>query len=317
MSMALPTKVKLREVAPRDGLQSLNRVLPMETKLELIRGAISAGLGEVEVTSFVSPRLLPQLADAPQVMEAMHTDPDFGNGVVRAVLVPTVRQAERAVEAGADDIVVFLSASEEHNQANVKCSVAESLEEVRAVLEVGRNADTPVTVAIAVSFGCPYSGAISQDRVFEIVERVRDQGASSMIFGDTTGVAVPPQVENFVRSYRERFCDLPYSLHFHNNRGLAMTNLYAALGAGATTFDTAIGGIGGCPTVPQAAGNLATEDVVQLLDRLGIETGVNLGALIEAAKRLEEVIGVPLPGQVMKSGAVEEPALEAAVMLPA
>lgn len=312
MPLEFPSHVKLREVAPRDGLQSLSQVLPTRTKLDLIRRAVAAGIGEIEVTSSVSPRLLPQLADAVEVLAGLGGVP-----VVKAVLAPTADRARQAIDAGADQIVAFMSASESHNRANVKRSVAESMAEMGGICRLAAEADVPVVAALAVSFGCPFENSVPRRHVFDLAARMRDHGAASLIFGDTVGMAVPTQVDGFVRAFRDHFGDLPFSLHFHNNRGLAMTNLYAALGAGATTFDTSIGGIGGCPTVPQAAGNLATEDVVLLLDNLGIETGIDLAAVIDAARFLERALGFPLPGQAMKSGPIVASGAASAMACPA
>lgn len=295
----LPHTVTLREVAPRDGFQSLAEVLPTAFKLNLIRHAAEAGLSEIEVTSSVSARLLPQLADCGDVLAGLE-----GWDITRAVLAPTVGRAETAIAAGADQIVAFLSASEEHNRANVKRTIAESLEELTGIFALGKASGVHVVGAIAVSFGCPYEGRVPQADVLDIAGRMADVGADMLVFGDTTGMAIPTQVSDFVGAYASALGTLPYSLHFHNNRNLAMVNLYAALCEGATIFDTAIGGIGGCPTVPQAAGNLATEDVVLMLDGLGVKTGVDLAGVIEAARFLERRLGYILPGQVMKSGPI-------------
>ena len=297
MSRTFPPSVVLREVGPRDGFQSLSPFIPTERKVEVIRAAAAAGVGEIEATSFVSPKVAPQMQDAAEVLAATQ-----GAGFVRCALAPNPKGAERAIAAGTDKLAVFVSASEAHNQANVRRSVADSLDGLESIFEAAAGAATPVVGAIAVSFGCPYEGDVSPGQVLAIMERFRRFGADEFILGDTTGMATPPRVEAAVKAIRDRFPDVRFSLHFHNNRGTAMTNLYAALGAGATVFDTAFGGIGGCPTVPQATGNLATEDVVYLLDELGIETGIDLGAAIRAARLVEEVLGTALPGQLMKSG---------------
>lgn len=299
MPPLLPPTVTLREVAPRDGFQSLAEVLPTEFKLDLIRRAAKAGLSEIEVTSSVSARLLPQLADCGEVLAGLD-----GLNITRAVLAPTAGRAETAIAAGADQIVAFLSASEGHNRANVKRSIAESLAEATSIFALGKASGVQVAGAIAVSFGCPYDGRMPQADVLDIAGRMADAGADILVFGDTTGMAIPTQVADFVGACASALGSLPYSLHFHNNRNLAMANLYAALCEGATIFDTAIGGIGGCPTVPQAAGNLATEDVVLMLDGLGLQTGVDLAGIIEAARFLERRLGYILPGQVMKSGPI-------------
>lgn len=299
MTLTLPERITLREVAPRDGLQNVATPIPTDAKVEIIRRLAAAGMREIEVTSFVSDKLIPQMADAEAVMHRLE-DAEF----VRTVLVPTPKRAQQALDAGADRLVVFLSASEAHNRANVNRPIATSLEGLDDVFRLADERGVPVWGAVAVSFGCPYEGDVPVTRVLDIAARFRERGAHGLIFGDTTGMATPGHVIRLAKSYQDRFSANDFSLHFHNNRGTAMTNLYAAMGAGATTFDTALGGIGGCPTVPRATGNLATEDVVCLLDELGIETGIDLAQLIEAARYLEEVLAFELPGQVMKSGPV-------------
>ncbi len=299
MTGALPDRVRLREVGPRDGLQSVAAFVPTDAKVEMIRNLAAAGLCEIEVTSFVSDKVIPQMADADALMHRLK-----GERFTRSVLVPTPKRAEQAIAGGADQLVVFLSASEAHNHANVNRSIAASLDGLDAIFRLAGDSNIPVLGAIAVSFGCPYEGDVPLERVLDIAARFRELGADGLIIGDTTGMATPGRVISFTKAYHDRFASDDFSLHFHNNRGTAMANLYAALGAGATTFDTALGGIGGCPTVPQASGNLSTEDVVCMLDELGIETGIDLGHLIAAAKHLEKVLGYELPGQVMKSGPI-------------
>jgi hydroxymethylglutaryl-CoA lyase len=297
MSGPYPSRVRLREVGPRDGFQNIHAFIPTERKLACIRALAAAGLGEIEVTSFVNAKVIPQMADAEAVIAGLR-DADF----IRSVLVPTPKRAAEAITAGADQLIVFLSASEAHNSANVNRSIAESLAGLDTIFRLAVDAGVSVVGAVAVAFGCPYEGRVDPAAVLDIAAAFRDAGSAGLIFGDTTGMANPASTTAFVEAYRTRFGTDDYSLHFHNNRGTAMANLLAAMAAGATTFDTALGGTGGCPTVPKAAGNLATEDVVALLDELGVETGVDLDALIEAARELERSLGYELPGQVMKSG---------------
>lgn len=299
MSPVLPKTVTLREVAPRDGFQSLANVLPTAQKLEFLTRLVGTGARAIEVGSFVSQRLLPQLADTADVLAGFKSDE-----ITRSVMVPTARRTAAALAAGPDEIVAFMSSTEGHNIANVRRSVAESLSECRAIFDEARAAGVPCVGALAVSFGCPFEGRVASEAVLDLSARLVDAGAHMVIFGDTTGMAIPTQVADFTGLARDRLGDTPFSLHFHNNRNLAMANLYAALQEGATLFDTAIGGIGGCPTVPQAAGNLATEDVVLMLHALCIETGYDLEVCIDAANYLETLLGYPLPGQVMKSGPI-------------
>jgi hydroxymethylglutaryl-CoA lyase len=295
--MKQSTKVKIREVAPRDGFQSWPTTIPTADKLEVIHAVIAAGLKEVEAASFVNPKAIPQMRDAADVVAGSKSSQATICG-----LVPNLRGAQGALDAGVDEIMVFISATEAHNQANVRRSVDESLQDLGPIFTLAAKSRTPVLGAVAVAFGCPFEGDVRPDAVSRIVEAYTELGANTIVLGDTTGMATPPRVSALLDQLTQSFSGVDFCLHFHNNRGSAMVNLYAALEAGATTFDTALGGIGGCPNVPQAAGNLPTEDVVYLLHELGIETGIDLDALIQASKRLEAVLGQTLPGQVMKSG---------------
>jgi hydroxymethylglutaryl-CoA lyase len=226
--------------------------------------------------------------------------------------VPNLKGAANALDSGADKLVVVISASDAHNQANVRRTVKESLSDLMSIFELARQRGKPVAGAMAVAFGCPYQGDVPEDDVYRLAEAYISGGAASVVLCDTTGMATPPRVSRLVKGFARRFPGTPYGLHLHNNRGTAMANLYAALEAGADTFDTALGGIGGCPFVPLAAGNLATEDVVFMLEDMGCETGIDLMKLIAAALRLEAILGQTLPGQVMKSGP-RDPKLAAAV----
>ena len=295
--MDLPSKVKLREVAPRDGFQSLKDFLPTEQKLQIIEAVVKAGVKDVEATSFVSPKAIPQLRDAADLLAQVPRQ-----GVTHAAMVPNLRGAQNAIASKADQLVVVMSATEAHNQENVKRSINESLGDLDAIFSLAKENDTPVIGALAVSFGCPYQGDVPEEDVFRVVDAYIQRGAASVILADTTGMTTPTRVERMVLQFQKRFPGVEFALHFHNNRGTAMANLLSALMAGATTFDTALGGIGGCPYVPQAAGNLPTEDVVFMLEDMGVSTGIDLEAIIRAACLLEKILGYTLPGQVMKSG---------------
>jgi len=295
--MNLPDRVKLREVAPRDGFQSLKAFLPTEKKLEIIEGIIAAGVREMETTSFVSPKAIPQLRDASDLMARVP------RGAVRhGAMVPNLKGAQHAIAAGVDRLVVVISATEAHNRENVRRSIDQSLDDLDGIFALAGENGIPVIGAVAVAFGCPYQGDVPESDVFRITAAYLDRGAASIILADTTGMATPVRVERMVKRFRDRFSDPELVLHFHNNRGTAMANLLAAAAAGADVFDTALGGIGGCPYVPQAAGNLPTEDAVFMLEDMGVHTGIDLPALIRTARRMEEILGHTLPGQVMKSG---------------
>jgi hydroxymethylglutaryl-CoA lyase len=295
--MDLPSKVKLREVAPRDGFQSLKDFLPTEQKLQIIEAVVQAGVKDIESTSFVSPKAIPQLRDAAGLFAQVPRE-----GIIHAAMVPNLRGAQNAIAARADQLVVVISATEAHNQENVRRSIDESLGDLDAIFTLAKENGTQVIGAVAVSFGCPYQGDVPEKDVFRVVEAYMSRGAASVILADTTGMTTPTRVEQMVLKFRDRFPGVEFILHFHNNRGTAMANLLTALMAGATTFDTALGGIGGCPYVPQAAGNLPTEDVVFMLEDMGVCTGIDLEAIIGAAHLLEKILGFSLPGQVMKSG---------------
>jgi hydroxymethylglutaryl-CoA lyase len=305
--MTAARKVRIREVGPRDGFQSWPEFVPTEQKLEIIRLLIEAGVREMETTSFVSPKAIPQMRDAPEVLAAVPR-----TGCLHCPLVPNLKGATLALGSGADQLVVVISASDAHNLANVRRTIDESLSDLRGIFKLARERAKPVVGSIAVAFGCPYQGDVPEEDVFRLADAYISGGAASVVLADTTGMATPPRVARLVNSFTRRFPDIPYSLHFHNNRGTAMANLYAALEAGAEAFDAALGGIGGCPNVPQAAGNLATEDVVYMLEDMGCDTGIDLMKLIAAALRLEAILGRPLFGQVMKSGP-RDPKLAAAV----
>jgi hydroxymethylglutaryl-CoA lyase len=300
-------KVHIREVAPRDGFQSWPDFVPTDRKIEIIRMLVEAGITEMETTSFVSPKAIPQMRDAAEVMAGVPK-----NVCIHSPLVPNLKGARLALDNGADKLVVVISTTDAHNLANVRRTVEESLVDLKAIFELASERKKPVMGAMAVAFGCPYQGDVTDEQVYRLADAYISGGAASVILADTTGMATPPRIITFLEGFTKHFPSIPYSLHLHNNRGTAMANLYAALGAGANTFDAALGGIGGCPNVPLAAGNLPTEDVVFMLEDMGYDTGVDLIKLIKAARHLESVLGKTLPGQVMKSGP-RDPKLAAAV----
>jgi len=279
----LPGSVKIREVGPRDGFQSLKRLLPVAEKVEIIEALIAAGVPEVEATSFASVKALPQFQDAEQVLTRVS-----GKNTLLSAMVFNEKGARRALSAGAGRLVTVVSATDAHSRANMKCGIDAALKNLDAIFQA--------------AFGCPFQGDVPETEVFRVVRALVSKGADAVILADTVGTAVPNLVENRVKAFRERFFETELILHFHNNRGTAMANLFAALLSGATVFDTALGGLGGCPYVPRAAGNIPTEDAVYMLEEMGVETGIDLEALIAAARRLESIVGHPLPGQVMKSG---------------
>jgi len=298
--MKLPEKVLIREVAPRDGFQSWPNIVPTETKVAVIKAAIKAGVKEFETTSFVNPKAVPQMADAVEVIKQVPRE-----GIVHAALVPNLKGAENAVAAGVDQLNVVISASEEHNMANFRRPIADSISALEPIFKLANANKKNVLGAIAVAFGCPFAGEVPILNVVRLVEIYINNGCQAVALGDTTGMATPLRVQQLIGAIKERFPEIPVGLHLHNNRGTGMANLLAGLQAGVTMFDASLGGIGGCPNVPQASGNLATEDVVCMLEDMGISTGIDLRKLIEAALFLEKELGQTLPGQVLKSGPIE------------
>jgi hydroxymethylglutaryl-CoA lyase len=296
--MPSPRKVTVTEVGPRDGWQIEPEFIPTETKIELIDELVDAGIRIMEFSSFVSLRAVPQLADAAEVLKGV----DRSRGAKFAALVPNSRGAERAAEAGVDEIRVFVSASESHNRKNVNRSVEESLQGFEEVVRIASDAGIPVEGAIATSFGCPFEGEVPVEQVGYIARRYRDLGMQGVGLGDTTGMATPPLVVERCRYLKQHVPELPIALHFHNTRGIGLVNVMAGLAEGIDTYEASFAGLGGCPFAAGATGNICTEDLVYMLHEMGIETGIDLDKLCAAARHVEQVIGRSLPGQVMKAG---------------
>jgi hydroxymethylglutaryl-CoA lyase len=298
--VSLPQEVVIREVGPRDGFQSWPQFIPTSIKVEVVKALIAAGVREIETTSFVSPRAVPQMADAVEVMKAVPRE-----GVIHTALVPNLKGTQMALDAGMDRMNFIISASEAHNKANLNSSIDQSLADLAPIAQLARDNNTELIATVSVAFGCPYSGHVPIEDVFRLVDAFKQEGITNIILGDTTNMASPTKVIERVGDLLGRFSDLELVLHFHNNRGSAMANLLAGLEAGVTFYDTALGGIGGCPNVPQAAGNLCTEDVVCMLEDMGIHTGISLEGLLEAARFLQTCLNQILPGQVLKSGPIQ------------
>jgi hydroxymethylglutaryl-CoA lyase len=299
----LPATVRIREVGPRDGFQNEPEVVPTADKVRLVGMLAATGLARLEVTSFVRPDVIPQLADAEQVLAAVHRPRD----VSYSVLIPNERGLERALgyRERFDEVNLFLSASETHNRRNVNRSTAESLEGLERTIERARQEGLRCEGVISVSFGCPYEGEVPPARVFEIAERLAAAGCEEVAFGDTTGMANPRQVAEFFAAARERLDGVELTAHFHNTRGQGLANVLAALDEGVDSFESAFGELGGCPVPPGSTGNISTEDLVSMLEEMGIATGVDLAKLIEAARAAQEVLGRPLGSHVLRAGPVE------------
>ncbi|WP_245409918.1 hydroxymethylglutaryl-CoA lyase [Pararhizobium haloflavum] len=294
----LPQKVSVVEVGPRDGLQSEPKFVATDEKIGLVNGLIDAGIRHLEVTSFVSPRAVPQMRDAADVLAGI----DRTRGAVLTALVPNTKGAERAVEAGVDAMVVFMSASESHNLKNVNRTRQSSLDGFKDICRIGAEAGIDVYGAIATSFGCPFEGDVPVQSVVDIAKAYRDMGITVLSLGDTTGMATPRLVQERCRALADAVPETDIALHFHNTRGVGLVCVYAGLQEGVTRFESSIGGLGGCPFVPKATGNICTEDLVYMLDECGIETGVDLAQLIAVSRKAEDSVGHMLPGQLMKAG---------------
>jgi hydroxymethylglutaryl-CoA lyase len=299
-----PSVVSIREVGPRDGFQNEPEVIATEQKVELIDALARTGLRRLEVTSFVRADVIPQLADAADVLARI----DVPEEVSVSVLIPNERGLDDALRLRDyfDEVNVFLSASETHNRKNVNRSVAESLAGLQAVIARAREAGLRCEGVISTSFGCPYEGYVPPERVLDIAARLRDAGAQEIGFGDTTGMANPRQVREFFRRARGSLGDsVQLTAHFHNTRGQGLANVLAALEEGVDSFESSFGELGGCPVPAGATGNIATEDLVSMLHEMGIETGIDLPALLSCARRVQEILGRPLGSHTLVAGPVD------------
>jgi hydroxymethylglutaryl-CoA lyase len=296
-------KVAIREVGPRDGFQNEPEVVPTDEKVRLIELLAASGLRRLEVTSFVRADVIPQLADAAEVLERISVPDD----VSLSVLIPNERGLDNALALRErfHEINVFLSATESHNRANVNRSIEESLTGLEQVLGRARADRLRCEGVISVAFGCPYEGHVPPQRVFAIARRLIDAGAQEIGFGDTTGMANPAQVREFFPAARAALGDgVELTAHFHNTRGQGLANVLAALDAGVGSFESSFGELGGCPVPRGATGNIATEDLVSMLHEMGVETGVSLERLLEAAAAAQQVLGRPLGSHVLTAGPV-------------
>ena len=299
----LPARVRVREVGPRDGFQNEPEVISTAEKVRLIELLGRTGLERIEVTSFVRPDVIPQLADAEQVLEAVKLPPE----VSVSVLIPNERGLERALPQREhfSEINGFLSASETHNQKNVGRSIAESVSGLERTFARARGEGLRCEAVISVAFGCPYEGPVPPRRVLEIAEQLAAAGAAEVGFGDTTGMANPRGVHEFFAAAGAALADVELTAHFHNTRGQGLANVLAALEVGVESFEASFGELGGCPVPVGATGNIATEDLVSMLHEMGIETGVDLAALIVASRAAQGVLGRPLGSHLLTAGPVD------------
>jgi hydroxymethylglutaryl-CoA lyase len=285
----LPNRVTIVDVGPRDGLQNEKQMVSTAHKVELVRRLQAAGLREIEVTSFVSPKWVPQMADNTEVMSGLRREVN----VRYSVLVPNMKGLEASLPTGPDEIVVFGAASEAFSQRNINCSIAESIERFRPVVAAAHDASLKVRGAISCSLGCPYQGAVSADEVERVVMLMKDIGVDHCGVADTIGVGTPKRVQAAMERALKHYPLAEVSGHFHDTYGQALANIYACLEMGIHTFDASIAGLGGCPYAKGATGNVATEDAVFMLKGLDIDTGIDLDALVDAGAFISEVLGRP------------------------
>ncbi|MGB9376606.1 MAG: hydroxymethylglutaryl-CoA lyase [Mycobacteriales bacterium] len=293
----LPAAVSIREVGPRDGLQNEEPV-PTSAKVALIDALSATGVGRIEAVSFVHPRAIPQMADADEVWQQVHRNAD----VRYSALVPNLKGAQRALAAGFTEIEVVVSASDTHNRKNVNRSTEESLDDIAAILDTVHGAGATCQVIVSTAWGCPYEGDVPVERVVAVAGRALADGADGLSYGDTTGMATPGRVARLIGETRGAHPDVPLNLHFHNTRGAALANVLAALQLGVADFDASVGGLGGCPYAPGATGNACTEDLVHMVEDMGVATGIDLDRMIDAAALAESLVGRVLPSQVLRAG---------------
>ena len=293
----LPPRISLREVGPRDGLQN-EAPVPTEAKVELIDALSKTGVERIEAVSFVHPKAIPQMADAAEVWQQVTRSDD----VRYSALVPNLKGAERALEAGFAELEVVVSASDTHNRRNINRSTDESLDEVAEVIDLVHGRGGSVQVIVSTAWGCPYEGDVPVERVVSVASRAVHDGADGVSFGDTTGMATPARVTRLVGELRTAHPETPLNLHFHNTRGTGLANVLAALELGVSDFDASVGGLGGCPYAPGATGNVATEELIHMVEDMGVATGIDLAAMIDAAATAERIVGRTLPSQVLRAG---------------
>ena len=297
MAQQRPRRIHIHDVAMRDGLQIEPNFVPTEQKIALINALSRTGVSKIEATSFTSPKAIPALRDAEEVMMGIERAP----GVKYVCLVPNMRGAERAMQCGVDEINLVMSASETHNLANLRMTREQSvrvLSEITAELQ----GKLDINISISTAFGCPMEGIVPSEEVLRLGDRFAAAGVQGITLCDTTGMANPAQVEALCTGLAQRWPDLELTLHFHNTRGMGLANVIAGMAAGIDRYDSSLAGLGGCPYAPGATGNICTEDLVHMLDSMGLHTGVDLDRLVFCARQMAEMVGHDVPGQVMKAG---------------
>ena len=294
-------RIYFNEVATRDGFQIEPDFIPTDDKIALVEALSECGYAKIEVTSFTSPKAIPMLRDAEEVMGRIRRVP----GVEYTVLVPNLRGAERALESRADELNLVMSVSETHNLANLRMPREKSF---AALLDVVRHVDghTPINVSLSCSFGCPMEGDVPQEEILRWSERFANLGVRGLTICDTTGMAHPAQVSRMVEALQQHFAGLQLTLHFHNTRGMGLANVLAAVQGGIERFDGSLGGLGGCPYAPGASGNVTSEDAIHMLDAMGYDTGMDIPTLLNLARQMPQIVGHDVPGQVAKAGRISD-----------
>lgn len=300
--MKLPRRVTVVEVGPRDGFQVEPTPIPTDVKIEIVDAIARAGVPKIETTSFVHPKAVPQLADAAQVFAGITRRPSTRY----TALVPNLKGAERAIDAGADAVRLVVTATETYNRRNVGMSVGQSLEMCRRIIDRIGVEPIGVEAVIALAFGCPFEGPVGVDRVSELAHRFAEMGIRELSIADSVGLGNPAAVASTMTRLQHELPEVAFSLHLHDTRGLGLANALAAMQVGIDTFDSSIGGLGGCPVFPDGAGNIATEDLANMCAEMGIETGIDIGAIRTVASRMQQILGRRLPGRVLIAGTPDE-----------
>lgn len=290
--------VIITEVCPRDGFQSISEWIPTETKVNIINQLIDCGYKQIEVTSFVHPKAIPQLKDADDVLKQIKRSKD----VKLRALVPNARGLERAISSGVDKAKLMLSASDSHSLSNANCTTEEALQKFKPLIELGKQSNIAISGSISVAFGCPYEGHVPVERLAMICERYRSFGITEVSLADTTGMANPTKIKNNIRALRLQFPDITFSLHLHNTRGMAFANAVAGWEEGIIHFDSSVGGLGGCPYAPGASGNIASEDLIHGFGEMGIQTDLSLDRVLVAAKQVQQLLPQYTDSFLLKAG---------------
>ena len=299
MFKSLPSKVRIVEVGPRDGLQNEKEILPLEDKLEYIKLLSKTGLDTIEVTSFVSPKAIPQMGDANELFKAV--DQSLNKDINKPCLVPNLKGLEAAMESGVSEISLFSATSDSFTKKNINCTVEESFNRMGEVAKIAQDNKIKMRGYVSSAFGCPYEGEVSVDKLLEVVKRFFNLGVYEVSVGDTIGVATPKQVDSILKRLSSEFDKNKLAMHFHDTRGMAVTNVLVSLENGYSVFDASSGGLGGCPYAKGASGNVGTEDLIYLFDSLGIEHGVDMKALVDASKFILEKLNKSTTSKYLKA----------------